>query len=74
MTRREYLEHMIRNKEDENIGAQVEYEVAMRLSLMGKHSQKFEQAAMMMKGKIEANKQVIQIYKEYLEKEPKSKE
>lgn len=69
LTRKEYLENQIQHKESENVGAQVEYELAMSMSLMGKHTQKFEQAMVMMKGRIEANKQAIEIYKRLLEKE-----
>lgn len=69
-SRREYLELQIANKKNENVGAQVEYEVAMRMSISGKHVQKLQDAAVMFKNKIKANEGLIRIYEDYLAKEP----
>lgn len=69
ITRKRYLEDMIEKKENELIGMQVEYEVAMRMSLGGTHVKQFEDIQMTIKNRMKATEELVKIYKDYLAKE-----
>lgn len=71
ITKKEYLEMQIAQKQSENVASEVEEAAAMRMSLQGQHTQQFEQAAAKFRMKRRANEELIRIYKDFLEKEEK---